>query len=133
MTRTVEMPERICRRVERRIGKIGYTLPKLTVKLYTIWLDGGISLDEEKKSPSLSSEYTDIFGIVKDTIDPDAPPPPTAWRQSVATSPGGERISQDEVRSRYVNSPACPDRPARIAGNLGSREAGGALARRGCS
>ena len=73
MTRTMEIPERICRRVERRIGKMGYTLPKLTVKLYTIWLDGEIELDGEKKCPVLSSEYTDIFGMVKDKIDPNAP------------------------------------------------------------
>ena len=84
MTRTMEIPERICRRVERRIGKIGYTLPKLTVKLYTIWLDGGIALDEEKEIPSLSPEYTDIFGIVKDKIDPNAPHDMASIRSNVA-------------------------------------------------
>ena len=74
MTRTMELPERICRRVEKRIGKLGYTLPKLTVKLYTIWLDGEVKLDSEKRATrALASEYTDIFGIVKDKIDPSAP------------------------------------------------------------
>ena len=84
MTRTMEIPERICRRVERRIGKIGYTLPKLTVKLYTIWLDGGIELDDEKKSHALSPEYTDIFGAVKDKIDPKAPHDMTSIRNNIA-------------------------------------------------
>ena len=84
MTRTMEIPERICRRVERRIAKMGYTLPKLTVKLYTIWLDGGIALNEEKKSPSLSPEYTDIFGIVKDKIDPNAPHDMLSIRSNIA-------------------------------------------------
>jgi hypothetical protein len=43
---TMEIPERIGRRVKRRIGATGYTLPTLTVKLYSIWLDGGIELDD---------------------------------------------------------------------------------------
>ena len=74
MTRTMELPERICRRVEKRIGRLGYTLPKLTVKLYTIWLDGEVELDSEKKaSRALAPEYTDIFGVVKGKIDPSAP------------------------------------------------------------
>lgn len=74
MTRTMEIPERICRRVEKRIGRLGYTLPKLTVKLYTIWLDGKIELDDEKRAARmLSSKYTGIFGIVKDKIDSSAP------------------------------------------------------------
>lgn len=84
MTRTMEIPAKICRRVERRIGKMGYTLPKLTVKLYTIWLEGGIELDDEKKSPALSPEYTDIFGMVKDKIDPDAPHDMASIRNNIA-------------------------------------------------
>ena len=73
MTRTMEIPERICRRVERRIGSIGYTLPMLTGKLFSIWLEGGSELDDEKRARTLPAEYTDIFGIVKDEIDPAAP------------------------------------------------------------
>ncbi len=73
MTRTVEIPDRICRRVERRIGTIGYTLPMFTVKLYSIWLEGGIELDDGKRMRRLPAEYTDIFGIVKDEIAPAAP------------------------------------------------------------
>ena len=45
----------------------------LTVKLYSIWLDGGIELDDEKRKHALPVEYTDIFGMVKDEIDPAAP------------------------------------------------------------
>ena len=85
MTRTMEIPERICRRVERRIGRMGYTLPKLTVKLYTIWLDGGIELDDEKRAARmLPSEYTNIFGIVKDEIDPSAPHDMASIRENIA-------------------------------------------------
>ena len=84
MTRTLDIPERLCRRVERRIGSIGYTLPKLTAKLYTIWLDGGIKLDDEPVS-SLSSDYTDIFGIVKDEIDPAAPHDMDSIRANIAS------------------------------------------------
>ena len=84
MTRTMEIPEKICRRVERRIGGTGYTLPKLTVKLYTIWLDGGINLDDDNRTVSLSPEYTDIFGIVKDEIDPAAPHDMASIRDNIA-------------------------------------------------
>ena len=85
MTRTLDIPERLCRRVERRIGSIGYTLPKLTAKLYTIWLDGGIKLDDEPVGSSLSSDYTDIFGIVKDEIDPAAPHDMDSIRANIAS------------------------------------------------
>ena len=85
MTRTLDIPERLCRRVERRIGSIGYTLPKLTVKLYTIWLDGGIKLDDEPVREPLSSDYTDIFGILKDEIDPAAPHDMDSIRASIAS------------------------------------------------
>ena len=61
MTRTVEIPDRICRRVERRIGVTGYTLPALTARLYSIWLEGGIELDDAKRTRKLPSEYTEIF------------------------------------------------------------------------
>ena len=81
MTRTMEIPERICRRVERRIGPNGYTLP---VKLFSIWLNGGIELDERKPKTVLSSEYTDIFGIVRDAIDPDAPHDMASIRSNIA-------------------------------------------------
>ena len=84
MTRTIEMPERICRRVEKRIGATGYTLPKFTVKLYSVWLEGGIELDDDKRPVSLSPEYTDIFGIVKDDIDPSAPHDMTSIRANIA-------------------------------------------------
>ena len=84
MTRTMEIPDRICRRVERRIGTIGYTLPTLTVKLYSIWLDGGIELDDEKRARALPAEYTDIFGIVKDEIDPAAPHEMETIRRNIA-------------------------------------------------
>ena len=81
----MEIPEGICRRVERRIGRMGYTLPKLTVKLYTIWLDGGIELDDEKwAARTLPTEYTDIFGIVKDEIDPAAPHDMESIRENIA-------------------------------------------------
>lgn len=85
MTRTLDIPEKLCRRVERRIGSIGYTLPKLTVKLYTIWLDGGIKLDDEPAGATLSSDYTNIFGIVKDEIDPDAPHDMDSIRANIAS------------------------------------------------
>ena len=84
MTRTIEMPERICRRVERRIASAGYTLPMLTAKLYSIWLDGGIELDDDRRTVPLSSEYTDIFGIVKDDIDPAAPHDMPSIRANIA-------------------------------------------------
>ena len=84
MTRTMEIPERICRRVERRIGSIGYTLPMLTVKLYSIWLEGGIELDDEKRARTLPAEYTDIFGMVKDEIDPAAPHDMKSIRGNIA-------------------------------------------------
>ena len=85
MTRTMEIPERICRRVEKRIGRLGYTLPKLTVKLYTIWLNGEIELDDEKRAARmLSSEYMGIFGIVKDKIDPSAPHDMESVRANIA-------------------------------------------------
>lgn len=84
MTRTMEIPEGICRRVERRIGPIGYTLPKFTVKLFSIWLNGGIELDERNPKAVLSSEYTDIFGIVKDEIDPAAPHDMASIRSNIA-------------------------------------------------
>ena len=85
MTRTLDIPERLCRRVERRIGSIGYTLPKLTAKLYAIWLDGGIKLDDEPARESLSSDYTGIFGIVKDEIDPAAPHDMESIRANIAS------------------------------------------------
>lgn len=82
----MEIPEKICRRVEKRIGGMGYTLPKLTAKLYTIWLDGGIELDDKKRTArKLSPEYTDIFGIVKDKIDPSAPHDMESIRANIAT------------------------------------------------
>ena len=85
MTRTMEIPEGICRRVEKRIGRLGYTLPKLTVKLYTIWLDGEIELDDEKRAArALSPEYTNIFGIVKDKINPSAPHDMKSIRANIA-------------------------------------------------
>ena len=84
VTRTMEIPERICRRVERRIGPIGYTLPMLTVKLYSIWLEGGIELDDEKRARTLPAEYTDIFGMVKDEIDPAAPHDMKSIRRNIA-------------------------------------------------
>ena len=84
MTRTIEMPERICRRVERRIGSTGYTLPKLTVKLYSVWLDGGITLDDDSQAKQLSSEYTDIFGIARGDINPAAPHDMASIRDNVA-------------------------------------------------
>ena len=84
MTRTMEIPERLCRRVERRIGSIGYTLPMLTVKLYSIWLEGGIELDDQKRARTLSPEYTDIFGMVKDEIDPAAPHDMESIRGNIA-------------------------------------------------
>ena len=80
----MEIPERICRRVERRIGSIGYTLPMLTVKLYSIWLEGGIELDDQKRARTLSPKYTDIFGIVKDEIDPAAPHDMESIRGNIA-------------------------------------------------
>ena len=74
MTRVMEIPDGICRRLEKRVGETGYTLPKLTVKLYSIWLDGGIELDQGNGSPKkISHKYTEIFGLVKDEIDPAAP------------------------------------------------------------
>ena len=85
MTRTLDIPERLCRRVERRIGSIGYTLPKLTVKLYTSWLNGGIKLDDEPVRKPLSSDYTDRFGIVKDEIDPAAPHDMESIRTNIAS------------------------------------------------
>ena len=84
MTRTMEIPERIFRRVERRIGGTSYTLPKLTVKLYSIWLDGGIVLEDENRPAKLSSVYTDIFGVVKGEIDPTAPHDMASIRGNIA-------------------------------------------------
>ena len=54
MPRTMEIPERIYRRVER------------------------------KTKTELSSEYTDIFGIVKDEIDPAAPHDMASIRCNIA-------------------------------------------------
>ena len=84
MTMTMEIPERIGRRVKRRIGATGYTLPTLTVKLYSIWLEGGIELDDEKRKHALPVEYTDIFGLVKDEIDPAAPHDMESIRGNIA-------------------------------------------------
>ena len=84
MTRTMEIPERIYRRVERRVGEIGYTLPKLTVKLYLMWLDGGIDLSGDKRTSSLTTEYTDIFGVVRNEIDPAAPHDMASIRKNIA-------------------------------------------------
>ena len=84
MTMTMEIPERIGRRVKRRIGATGYTLPTLTVKLYSIWLEGGIELDDEKRKRALPVEYTDIFGLVKDEIDPAAPHDMESIRDNIA-------------------------------------------------
>jgi len=80
----MEIPERICRQVERRIGPIGYSLPSFTVKLYSIWLDGGIELDDCKRKQPLSHEYTSIFGMVKDQIDPSAPHDMASIRGNIA-------------------------------------------------
>ena len=80
----MEIPERICRRVERRVGEIGYTLPKLTVKLYLMWLDGGIDLSGDKRTSSLTTEYTDIFGVVRNEIDPAAPHDMASIRKNIA-------------------------------------------------
>ena len=111
MTRTLDIPEKLCRRVERRIGSIGYTLPKLTVKLYTIWLDGGIKLDDEPARATLSSDYTSIFGIVKDEIDPDAPHDMDSIRANIASHRTFDMLTCEKGSRRLANVEVIKDKP----------------------
>lgn len=84
MTRTMEIPERIYRRVERRGGECGYTVPKLTVLLYTSWLDGKISLGKEMPKDQLDEAYSRGFDFLKDEIDPSAPHDMATIRRNIA-------------------------------------------------
>ena len=86
MLSTVQIPERFYRRLSRRVKETPYTLPELTVKLYTAWLDGGIELETEANRTALTPDYTDIFGVVKDDIDPAAPHDMFSIRRNIATA-----------------------------------------------
>lgn len=83
MTRTMEIPERIYRRVEKRGSECGYTVPKLTVLLYTSWLEGKINLATQP-ADQLDDAYTRGFDFLKDEIDPSAPHDMESIRRNIA-------------------------------------------------
>ena len=84
MTQTLEIPDRIYRRVAQRVGRMGSSVPRLTMQLYMIWLDGGVQVEEEWKQAELPASYTNIFGAVKDKIDPSAPHDMASIRANIA-------------------------------------------------
>ena len=74
MTKTLEIPDRIYRRVEQRVGRMGYSVPKLTTQLYMIWLDGGVQIEDVRQAsqpPEGGSEYdfSDLAGKLRWTGD----------------------------------------------------------------
>ena len=50
--------------MEKRIGATGYTLPKFTVKLYSVWLEGGIELDDDHDADADVSATTNVVAVV---------------------------------------------------------------------